>query len=741
MADKNDIPVVKPKAQKKLSRMAVEVKMDASDAINDLHGRVKPETARWHTTPQFRMHLIYTLLILIIFAGLAAIPYFIFSLLFGIAASLALFLFLACVVVALSLLIFRFHYYSGLKTKKDKAAGIHLGTAFKHYLDTREYTLSGERQDGYNKPLMVGETREFVLDYLAEPNPHAIILGGSGSGKTTTLRAFLIRSALAYGTKFLILDWNGESEEWGSKINATVWKAGKHFKINPFLLRGASVADRVSSISELFQFGAKLTPLQSNMLRTIAISYYQKNQTPSLLDIWQDVDRRSKDRKLSPEQRQYANWIDQRLRTVQRVFGTEPEEFWDGMLTRNNVVSLAGLNQIEKSTVSYSIFQRIVEYFEGQPEKMRLLVVFDDAWAVLQNQRDDIQVYEPLPSRIVRLGRKYGFGMIVSTQQLEDLPKSFTNSSAIRVVHSYKDADFLDSAKRIFGFKDLESAYLGTAGIGEAFVFDQVRAAKGQHFGDYVKIKPLDDSELGRLHETAFFPSEIKEPELPIDMGGTSVPGGISELPSSPPRDMPTPPMYLGLLAIYYNPGKPRADLVKLILGFGIVKNKATVYGVPSSPGILNNLLGLGLAVENDSKYALTDKGLKWVDADRILDTDRSRIGSTLHERMLVQTIKDLQKKYMLVVVPEPNGAGKKMVDSVDLIAYPINTKKNYLWNNLGRRGYEIQTTAIRRVILDHAERAEKNGLPLTWVSWDPGVLDAIKKIRWEKDEYMKVEI
>ncbi len=736
MADKDDISVVKPKAQKKLSRMAVQVKMDSSDAIRDLHGRVEPETARWHKSPQFRMHLIYTLLILIVFAGLAAIPYLIFSILFGIVSGVTIFFFLACVVVGFSLFLFRHHYYSGLKTKKDKAPGIHLGTAFKHYLDTREYTLSGERQDGYNKPLMVGETKEYVLDYLAEPNPHAIILGGSGSGKTTTLRAFLIRSAIAYDTKFLILDWNGESEGWAAKINATVWKAGKHFKINPFLLRGASVADRVSSISELFQFGAKLTPLQSNMLRTIAISYYQKNQTPSILDIWQDVDRRSKDRKLSPEQRQYANWIDQRLRTVQRVFGTEPEEFWDGILSRNNIVSLAGLNQVEKSIVSYSIFQRIVEYFDGQPEKMRLLVVFDDAWAVLQNQRDDIQVYEPLPSRIVRLGRKYGFGMIVSTQQLEDLPKSFTNSSSIRVVHSYKDADFLDSAKKIFGFKDLESAYLGTAGIGEAFVFDQVRAAKGQSFGDYVKIKPLEDSELGKLNETAFFPVEIQEPALPIDMG---VSVEVPTLPWPPPDDRPTPLLYIGLLTIYNNPGKPRAELAKIIFDTGLVKNRLTVYGIKARPGIFDTVVKMGLAVEAGDKYTLTDKGRKWVDPARILDSDRARIGSTLHERMLMQTIKELQRKFLLVIVPV-SGKGQ-LSDSVDLISYPMNPEKNYLWNDLGRRGYEIQTNGIRRVVLDHAERAEKNGLPLTWVSWDSDVLEAIRKIRKEKDEYMKVEI
>jgi type IV secretory pathway VirB4 component len=160
---------------------------------------------------------------------------------------------------------------------------------------------------------MVGETKDFMLDYPKEPNPHAIMLGGSGSGKTTTLRAFLIRAYLEYGLRFLVIDWNGESEEWAGKINATVWKAARHFKINPFLLRDASIADRAGSIAELFQFGANLTPLQSNLIRSIALETYKKGETPTLMDIWKEIEKTASDRNQTSQRREYAEWIDQRL--------------------------------------------------------------------------------------------------------------------------------------------------------------------------------------------------------------------------------------------------------------------------------------------------------------------------------------------------------------------------------------------------------------------------------------------
>lgn len=743
-------PAEKAKGIRRMSRdSSVNIRINPSHAIEDLHNRVNPKSARYHSTHFFFMDIVYAL----VAAFLSAMILFpVFSLLiglfmgvFGWAISAGIASIGALAAFAAVILFQRSRYYASLKPKRATGPGISLGTAYQHYVNAFHYATGIGTQEKQEKPVMVGQTREFLLDYTAEPNPHMMILGGSGSGKTTTLRAFLVRAALGYGTRFLIIDWNGESEGWAGKINATLWKAGKHFRINPFLLRDASVAERAGSVAELFQFGAKLTPLQSNMLRTLAISHYQRSETPALMDIWRDVERISKDRTQTPEQRQYANWIDQRLRTVQRVFGTEPEEFWQGILKRNNVISLAGLNEAEKAIVAYSVFQRIVEYFNKAPElnrDVRLLVVLDDAWTILQNQKEEGQVYEPLPGRIARLGRKYGFGMIVSTQQLEDIPRSLINSSAIRIIHSYRDADFMDSAKRVFGLGDFESAYLGTAGIGEAFVFDQARAAKGQGFGDYVKVRPLDEAELKRISdgENAFLPQEIDEPELPIDMA-VAQPGVFPSLPVPPPPDRPTPQMYVGLLTIYDNPGKPKADLVRLILQTGFVKNRQTVYGSAARPGVFDTLAELGLIILSGDRFAPTDKGLRWVDPARILDTDRARIGSTLHERMLIQTIRELQKKYMLVVVPEPKQENGKMMESVDLISYPIGGRKNYLWNDLGRRGYEIQTNAINRVILGHAESAERNGLPLTWVSYDPKILEAIKKLRGDKDEYMLVNI
>ena len=101
------------------------------------------------------------------------------------------------------------------------------------------------------------------------------------------------------------------------------------------------------------------------------------------------------------------------------------------------------MNDNEKSLVTYFILQRICELF-GKGEmnaNPRLLVAIDEAWQLMASQQKLIKLpsaHEMLAEKIVRLGRKYGFGIVTSTQQLDDLPSAFINSSSVMVLYSYK---------------------------------------------------------------------------------------------------------------------------------------------------------------------------------------------------------------------------------------------------------------------------------------------------------------
>ena len=367
--------------------------------------------------------------------------------------------------------------------------------------------------------------------------------------------------------------------------------------------------------------------------------------------------------------------------------------------------------------------------------QVRLIIVLDEAWQILQTRLGD-EALESLPSRIVRLGRKYGFGILVSTQQIEDVPNTFINPSAVKVVHSYHGASVFGSTKDVFGFGDFENAYIKTAERGEALILDKGRAMQGQLWPDYVKVDKLADKEIEALRKKAevFKPETIDELELPLDMGAKAkAPQKSSVEAFKPPEDRPTPSSHAALLAIYDNEGAKLAGLAKYVKAKGWISGDPTIYGSKGRKGIFENLISLGLAKKEGDTYTLTEKGTKWVNPESILETE-SEIGSDLHKQLLVKTIEYLHEKNMFVMAtPQP--------ESFDLIAYPIDAKKKFMWDDKNRRAYEIQTSARKDSVLANADKKQKYNIPITWVTYDESLMEEIKRITENKDEYLLIKV
>jgi hypothetical protein len=619
--------------------------------------------------------------------------------------------------------------------------GVSLGMSYKHYIQLRhevekeDITLRGANSEA----VLVGENQDYVLDYANEPNPHMIVVGGSGSGKTVTTKAFMTRASLKYGLHLLIIDWNGEYESYADQIGATVWHVPRELKINPFALRGASIADRASSIIDLMVFGAKLTPLQANNVRSEVLEFYAKDIEPTLAEIDKVILDMRKDRSASDLWRAQCDLIDQRFRSVQRVIGAEPEEFYKRMLSSNNVVSLAGLNDYEKALVSYAVLQRIYEEFNKKPElnnEVKLIIVLDEAWQILQSKIGEENM-ESLPSRIVRLGRKYGFGMLVSTQQIEDVPNTFINSSSIRVIHSYHGASIYGNTADIFGLGDFETAYLKTSERGEALIFDKGRAMRGQLWADYVKVDILTKKELEAMKEKSdkFKPALIDEPELPLDMGAKKP---VQKTASAveffkPPNDRPTAMQHAAMLAVLANPNTDRGEMIKWLEKKKWITASNTLYGRKQNPSVFDAIVKLDLAKDENGKLSLTEKGEKWVVPAKILENE-SEIGGDLHRQILIKTIEYLHESNMFVMAtPEP--------ESFDLIAYEVDAKKKFLWDDKNRKAYEIQTTARKDSVLANWDKKEKYKVPIIWVTYDQQIMEEIKKITENKDEYLLIKV
>lgn len=200
-------------------------------------------------------------------------------------------------------------------------------------------------------------------------------------------RAFISRVSASDRIPFLVIDWYGENEVWAREANATLWKVPEHFKVNLFKLNGLSKESRASIAVDGLAVYAHLTALQSTKVKSALLKFYLDGKEPTLLELWEAPCGRHAGK---------GNVLNQRLRGIQRVIGSEPEGFWNSIFTGNNVVSMIGLNENEKALVAYSILQRLTELFDKeqwQGKGPRLMVVIDEAWQILRRLSS---IYSPL---------------------------------------------------------------------------------------------------------------------------------------------------------------------------------------------------------------------------------------------------------------------------------------------------------------------------------------------------------
>ena len=558
------------------------------------------------------------------------------------------------------------------------------------------------------------------LDYAKQPNHHILINGSTSSGKTMTMLTVVARASLANNINFLMIDWNGENEEWAKSVGATVWKVPENFKINLFKLNGMSKEARASMAVESLIVAARLTALQSTKVKSTLLRFYNEGTEPSLFDMWNALCSKDTGK---------ANILNQRFRAIQRVIGYEPEEFWSGIFARNSLISLAGLNESEKSLVVYSLMQRISELFDKSPElnsRLRLMVVMDEAWQFFKREREFDEHRESSLEKVVRLGRKYGFGLVVSTQQIEDVPKVFINSCALLMLHQQREYNYF--GRDVLELGAFESAYLKAAAQGEMLLFDRGMAQKGQLWPDYVKVSPLSATESALLvgRSRAYAPSIINEPEMPIEMHDNGDPAsgahktgknGIFE-----GLDIPSVAVYRFMIAIDRTRNVTEA--------YGMLKEKgwltslASLYGGKSKPSILSRTISSGY-VSQEGK--LTER-LEVINSERIIAKQRIYSGSEEHKELMRKTIKMIQDKGNFAFTLSDK-------DSFDV--GELKAKMKRVWNYEELLVYECQTNALPEELNKCAERAKELNVSMAFVANSHEIAKAIE----ERVHYMCIVV
>ncbi len=274
-------------------------------------------------------------------------------------------------------------------------------------------------------------------------NQHILIVGKSGSGKTQTIYA-LVYELWKNGIPSLLLDFHGEycdsnSAQFRKAVNATILDAAHGIPINPLTVPLDPLTEKptdyrnviyqvTESLSDIFGLG----DIQKRILKkAIETSYTNsqftrdpltwKNKAPEFMDVWQEL------LKIEEQERGRAQNL---VARVEPLYESEVfkggEQTFEKIMSQVTIVRLSSLaNKELRIAISRFFLQKVYEHMlsMGPAEKQRLFCVLDEAHKLS---------HDPTITDLIKEARKYGVGLVLSSQETKDFDKSiFANTGTL----------------------------------------------------------------------------------------------------------------------------------------------------------------------------------------------------------------------------------------------------------------------------------------------------------------------
>lgn len=353
----------------------------------------------------------------------------------------------------------------------------------------------------------------------SEPNPHMLIVGSSGYGKSYLLKSLICQVSSA-GIPVLILDAHNEHEKTVKGMGGKVARLSE-YGINILDLEGVSVQTRIQQVSKMLKEVYSLGYVQEIMLRRCLFYTYRKagctgrwfgsNTPPSVHDLLNEIRIFISNSRSSSERNSLEHMYGRLSQLDSTVFSRGFVSIAD-LFSGITSFSLAALGSGElRSIYIYELLRRIYSKMksDGESENLRLLVAIDEADFVLCNSGE----MESTARSLVSEGRKYGVGFIAATHTATNLdPQIIENASTIIAFCSREPREMSYISKILSRGNDSKVPHikiaLGNLGVGMAIMCSHKISAEMVRIRNYNSRNTSQASPLSRMdHAKITFPT------------------------------------------------------------------------------------------------------------------------------------------------------------------------------------------------------------------------------------------